>query len=129
VKKLLSLAAVVVAVFAIVMLAGCSASTPAATPATAPAPSGSGSTAAPAAAGTAVGISNFTFDPVDVTIKAGDTVTWTNNDSVAHTVTGTGFDSGSIAAGATYSHKFDTAGTVDYVCSVHPQMTGKITVQ
>jgi plastocyanin len=130
VKKLLSLVAVMLAIVAIVALAGCSSSTPAATtPATPSTSSGSGSTSAPAAAASAVSISNFAFDPADVTVKVGGTVTWTNNDSVAHTVTAAGFDSGSIAPGATYSHTFDTAGSIDYHCSVHPQMTGKVTVQ
>jgi len=121
-KRLFSLAVVALALVALVALVGCSSSTPATTPSTS---SGSSSSSA----GTAVSIANFAFNPADVTIKVGDTMTWTNNDSVPHTVTGTGFDSGSLAQGKTYSHKFDTAGTFDYHCSVHPSMTAKITVQ
>lgn len=125
-KRLFSLAVVALALVALVALVGCSSSTPATTPATTPSTSSGSSSSS---AGTAVSIANFAFNPADVTIKVGDTVTWTNNDSVAHTVTGTGFDSGSLAQGKTYSHKFDTAGTFDYHCSVHPSMTAKITVQ
>jgi plastocyanin len=56
-------------------------------------------------------------------------VTWTNNDSVAHTVTGTDFASSQLAPGSTFSHKFTTAGSFDYHCSIHPSMTGNVTVQ
>ena len=128
--------ALALAVVALVVVAGCggSASAPPATGGSSTTPSG-GSAApsdggsASGGTGTAVTISNFTFTPADVTVKAGESVTWTNNDSVAHTVTGAAFDSGQMAPGATYTHKFDTAGSFDYKCSIHPNMTGKVTVQ
>jgi plastocyanin len=126
-KKLPTLAVIAVLALAVIALAGCS-STPAPTPA---ATSGSSSSAAPAA-GAAVAISNFAFSPADITVKVGDTVTWTNNDSVGHTVTSdTGaFDSPNpIAQGSTYSFKFTKAGTYPYHCAVHPSMTAKVTVQ
>ena len=127
-KKLITIAAIAVTALLVVAVAGCSggasSSTPPASPAT------GGSTSAPAAAGTPVTIANFAFSPADVTIKAGGSVTWTNNDSVPHTVTGSDFDSGPIAQGATFSHTFPTAGSFDYKCTIHPSMPhGKVTVQ
>ena len=83
------------------------------------------------AATTSVTIESFLFNPDSLTIKAGETVTWTNKDSMAHTVTEDKgvFDSGSINNGATYSFTFKTAGTFTYHCAIHPSMTGKIIVQ
>ena len=78
------------------------------------------------------------FVPAEITVPAGSTVTWTNGDSTIHTVVqgspegGSGetpaFDSSIIANGATWEHTFDTAGEFDYYCSLHPFMTGKVTV-
>ena len=78
------------------------------------------------------------FVPAEITVPAGSTVTWTNDDSTIHTVVqgspegGSGetpaFDSSIIANGATWEHTFDTAGEFDYYCSLHPFMTGKVTV-
>ena len=70
-------------------------------------------------------------DPATVTIQVGDSVTWTNEDSVAHTATaGDGsFDTGSIANGASDTVTFDSAGTFAYICSIHPQMTGSVVVE
>ncbi|MCU1397982.1 MAG: plastocyanin [Acidimicrobiales bacterium] len=91
-----------------------------------------GSTAgstAPATGGSAVSIKDFKFDAVDLTVAKGTTVTWTNGDKQAHTATSSGnFDTGSIAAGATGTATFDTAGTFAYICSFHPFMKGTITV-
>jgi plastocyanin len=79
----------------------------------------------------AVTIADFAFSPASLTINVGDTVTWTNQDSATHTATATGgaFDTGDIVQGASASFTFDTAGTFDYICSIHPQMTGVIIVQ
>ena len=72
------------------------------------------------------------FNPEDLTINVGDTVTWTNNDGMGHTATSTdgpaSFDSGNIAAGATWSFTFTEAGTYDYKCNYHSSMTATITV-
>jgi len=72
------------------------------------------------------------FNPEDLTINVGDTVTWTNNDGMAHTATSTdgpvSFDSGNIASGATWSFTFTEAGTYDYKCAYHSSMTATITV-
>jgi len=83
------------------------------------------------AADSAVSIAGFAFDPATVTIQVGDSVTWTNEDSVAHTATaGDGsFDTGSIANGASDTVTFDSAGTFAYICSIHPQMTGSVVVE
>jgi plastocyanin len=132
-KRFITLATLALAVLALVVVSGCSSSTPAATTPAATPPattSGSSSTAAPAAAGTAVSIANFAFSPAEVTVKVGDTVTWTNNDSVPHTVTGADFDSGQLVPGATFPHTFTKAGTFAYKCTIHPSMApGKVTVQ
>jgi plastocyanin len=79
----------------------------------------------------AVTIADFAFSPASLTINVGDTVTWTNNDSATHTATATdgSFDTGELAQGASGSITFDTAGTFNYICSIHPQMTGTIIVQ
>ncbi|MEO9310592.1 MAG: plastocyanin/azurin family copper-binding protein [Nitrososphaera sp.] len=77
------------------------------------------------------------FIPNTVTIGVGGTVTWSNDDTAAHTVTsgspGTGpdgtFDSSILMAGKTFEHTFDEAGDYDYFCIVHPWMTGKVIVE
>jgi plastocyanin len=76
-----------------------------------------------------VNISNFSFNPADLTVKAGTAVTWTNNDSTTHTVTFDSFQSGNIAPGSSYSHTFSDKGTFNYHCSIHPSMTGKVVIQ
>jgi hypothetical protein len=64
-------------------------------------------------------------------IPKGAMVTWTNNDTLAHTVTSTEaglFDSGTIAPGGTFTHTFNEAGSFAYSCAIHPSMTGVIQV-
>lgn len=111
-----------------------STSTPA--PSTTATASGGGATAA-------VAITNFAFTPQKITVKVGTTVTWTNNDSVQHTVTSASdlttsatntslFDSGLFGQGQTFSYKFTKAGTYFYVCTIHrslPAMHGEVIVQ
>lgn len=82
----------------------------------------------------AVSMKNTLFVPMDVKVKAGGTIRWTNDDSFAHTVTKTSgpgprFDSGTVNGGGTFERKFDQAGTLDYVCKIHPNQTGSITVE
>jgi plastocyanin len=82
--------------------------------------------------GTQVSMKDIKFNPGTVKIKAGQTVTWTNDDSVGHDVTGDDFksgDPGGLANGDTFEHTFKKAGTFDYVCSVHPGMEGKVEVK
>lgn len=78
-----------------------------------------------------VSIVNFRFDPVTITVPVGSTVTWKNNDTVAHTSTSNaaGWDSGTLAAGASFSHTFTTRGSFAYHCAFHSSMTGTVTVQ
>jgi len=71
------------------------------------------------------------FSPATITAKVGDVVTWTNNDSTGHTATmkaDGACTTPTIAAGSTGSIKFTAAGTYDYFCKIHPNMTGQITV-
>jgi len=77
----------------------------------------------------AVSIENFAFSPDTLTVKAGTTVVWTNNDSTAHNIKIADFTSPKIAAGETFEYKFDSPGTFDYSCGIHPSMTGTIIVQ
>jgi plastocyanin len=94
---------------------------------------------APAAAGgatTNVSMKNIAFNPKTVTVNKGATVVWTNDDSVNHDVTkksGPGPDfksgNGNISSGGTYKQTFNTPGTIDYVCTIHPGMEGKIVVK
>lgn len=76
-----------------------------------------------------IAIQNFAFDPQTKTVAKGATVTWTNNDSVPHQIKSTTFNSGMLAQGQSYSFTFNAAGSFDYICSVHPSMTGTIIVQ
>jgi len=78
---------------------------------------------------------NECFIPADVSINIGETVTWSNDDSAAHTVTSGVpgapdgvFDSSLFMSSTTFSHTFDEAGEYDYYCMVHPWMTGKVQV-
>ncbi len=78
----------------------------------------------------AVSIVDFGFEPADLTVAAGTTVTWTNTGAATHTVKwsdGTPESSG-LTSGATYQRTFDTAGSFPYVCGIHGSMSGTITV-
>jgi plastocyanin len=78
-------------------------------------------------------IDNFRFSPRELTVTAGTTVTWVNNDDVPHTATSTAkpkaFESGTLDTDQKYSFVFTKAGAYDYFCAVHPKMTGRITVK
>ncbi|MBI2957973.1 MAG: cupredoxin family copper-binding protein [Chloroflexi bacterium] len=76
-----------------------------------------------------VEISGFVFEPAEITVKAGDTITWTNGDAAAHTVAGKGWGSGNLNRGDKFSHRFDAVGAYDYTCAYHPGMKGKVTVK
>jgi plastocyanin len=73
----------------------------------------------------------FVYSPSSLTVSVGTTVTWTNGDSTAHTVTSDTnlFDSGSIPPNGHFSYMFPNAGTFRYHCTLHPGMTGSVTVQ
>lgn len=80
-----------------------------------------------------VQISNFSFQPATIRIKAGTTVTWIQNDSATHTVTSTNpaglFDSGNLTQGRQFTFTFSNPGTYEYHCSIHSSMTGKVIVE
>jgi len=75
-------------------------------------------------------IAGFSFKPATIRIKAGDTVVWTNKDSAPHTVTAVSglFDAGTLRTGQTFRQTFDTPGTYEYQCDIHPNMKGTVVV-
>ncbi|MCI0710305.1 MAG: cytochrome P460 family protein [Chloroflexi bacterium] len=83
-----------------------------------------------------VSIFIYEFMPMEITVPAGTTVTWINNDETSHTVTAVdeSFDSGELRSSlvedpdASFSVTFDEPGTYEYFCSIHPRMTGVIVV-
>lgn len=77
-----------------------------------------------------VTIDNFTFNPAELKVKVGDTVTWTNRDDIPHAVVSAGkFRSKALDTDDSFSFTFATAGDYKYFCSLHPQMTGMIKVE
>ena len=102
--------------------------------AAAPAPSqsavASGPEAPPPQPGNAITITNFKFNPQMLTVPAGTTVTWTNQDEEPHTVVAKdgSFHSPGLDTKGTYSFTFAKPGSYDYVCSIHPFMTGTVVV-
>jgi plastocyanin len=100
------------------------------TPVASPAASPVGSPAAVTNAGEAVMIDivDFAFSQPELTIRPGTTVTWTNTGVAPHTVSGLPAESGTMDPGQSFSYTFDTAGTFDYQCAFHPQMTGRVIV-
>jgi len=100
------------------------AASPIASPAASPA-------ASPVADANAVSIKDFAFGPDTLEVPVGTTVTWTNNDTTAHTVsqTGGGFESGKLDPGKTFTFTFTTAGTFQYFCQYHANMHGTIVVK
>ncbi len=77
-----------------------------------------------------VTIRNFSFGPSTITIKVGDSVTWTNSDAVTHTATADdgSWDTGSISKGESKNTTFNTPGTYTYHCTPHPFMKGTVVV-
>jgi len=77
-----------------------------------------------------INIVDFSFSPTHVTIAKGTRVRWVNTGSVGHTSTSNNgkWDSGTIAAGSSFSRVFKKAGTFRFHCSIHPTMKGKVTV-
>ena len=73
-------------------------------------------------------IVDFAFKPRTIQISRGTAVRWTNRGSVGHTVTGKGFDSGTLQPGDTFSRRFNKVGTFTYHCTIHPSMTAKVVV-
>jgi amicyanin len=95
--------------------------------------SSSASANSTAVAATKVDIQNYMFSPMSIKVKVGDTVTWTNKDSVHHNVVADTASSDApngplIGLGETYSFKFTKAGTYTFHCNPHPYMHGSVTV-
>jgi plastocyanin len=125
--------AVALALVAAVVLAACGGNGGAYGSTGGGAPSTPTATSAGGAGGDTVTIENFAFTPAKLTVKAGTTVTWTNQDSAAHDVTSTDgpgvdaattatFASGDMSQGDTFSFTFDTPGTYYYECTIHASM-------
>jgi plastocyanin len=101
-------------------------------------PAGGGDGGGEGGGGAQVGMANIQFDPADLTVNAGETITFTNNESVPHDVhktSGPGGDfssgdTGGMQEGDTFELTLDKPGKYEYVCNVHaPGMAGSITVK
>ena len=77
-----------------------------------------------------VNIANFAFSPATITVSVGTTITWTNKDDVPHTATSDSgaFNSGTLQQNKSFQFNFDTPGTFDYHCAIHPSMTARVVV-
>lgn len=78
-----------------------------------------------------VSISQFKFQPAEISVAAGDTVTWVNADAEEHTVTATdrSYTSSGLEPAETFSHRFSAPGTYQYFCALHPHMTATVVVK
>lgn len=78
-----------------------------------------------------VAIDGFAFSPAILTVDKATEVTWTNKDSVSHSVVfgPASTKSPTMSKGQTFSHRFDQAGTFAYVCGVHAYMKGQVVVK
>jgi plastocyanin len=76
-------------------------------------------------------VADFSFSPETTTVDVGESVTWTNQGQVEHTVKGPGFFSTkALGNGQKFSHRFSRAGRFDYICTLHPsQMRGTVVVR
>ena len=83
------------------------------------------------AADATVTIDNFTFEPQRLTVRAGATVTWVNQDDIPHALASNAklFKSKALDTDDKFSFTFATPGVYDYFCSMHPHMTGTIVVE
>lgn len=117
--------------FGVLALQGCAASTPPANsaagqPASTPTPKGT-----EAARGTVVAMDGVSFSPENLTVKVGETVTWTNKDPFPHNVKAAdgSFESGEIAPDAKWQYRAAAAGRFPYTCTLHPGMDGILIVE
>jgi plastocyanin len=122
---------ILLALCAVVALAaaGCGGSDDGGSTSSAPASTSSSSSGG---GGVAIKMQNIAFDPKDVTVKVGQKITWTNDDSTDHNVTadsGADFKSDNFGKGGTFDFTPDKAGTIAYECTLHPGMKATITVQ
>jgi plastocyanin len=96
-----------------------------------PTPTASGSSVSASIVAGSTTLTTTAYSPNPITVAVGGTVTWINNDVVAHTSTANGgaWNSGSIAPGGRFPMTFPTAGSFPYHCAIHPGMIGTVTVQ
>src|SRR5690349_14125559 len=118
---------VVLAIAALTLASACGTSSPSSpttvfnpSPTPTPTPSSNGVSIVSGAQS----LASRAYSPNPITVAVGTSVTWTNNDAIAHTVTSDSrtFDSGVVGPGASFSMMFQTAGTFPYHCSIHPGM-------
>lgn len=122
-----------VGLVAAVAIAACGGTSATASPSSAAASQPVSQPSSDAAGGeTAVAIVNSTFDPESLTVAAGDTVTWTSEDTLPHSVVFEDDaieDSGNLNQGDTFEATFADAGTYAYICGIHSFMTGTVVVE
>ncbi|WP_048066247.1 cupredoxin domain-containing protein [Methanosarcina acetivorans] len=75
-----------------------------------------------------VEIRDYKYIPDSLTVDVGQTVRWTNYDTVLHDVVGSGIESEYLKQGETFTYTFEQEGTYDYICTLHPSMEGKVIV-
>ncbi|TAK95137.1 amidase [Patescibacteria group bacterium] len=120
-----------VAVMGVAVLSGCGSQPTAQVPTEDNGVAQSDQAAAPATSQTpenTVVIRGSAFDPAELTVKAGTTVTWVNKDPVNHNIKGSGMSSPVMTTSQKFEHTFKAAGTFPYSCGIHPTMTGKVIV-
>ncbi|PWT85812.1 MAG: hypothetical protein C5B57_02210 [Blastocatellia bacterium] len=124
----MNLARVGIGLCAIALMAGCGGSSSSSPTTPSPTPQGT-SVTIPMGART---LGSSAYSPNPVTVTAGTTVTWVNNDTIAHTSTSDSpgvFDTGTIAAGASSSFTFQNKGSFPYHCTFHAGMVATVVVQ
>ncbi len=113
----------------VLVISGCGGSTTSGSTSGGGTTGSTGSSSGGGAGTVSVSLQNFAFNPSNVTAKVGDTVSFTNNDSVQHHIFVGSTDMGVQDPGATVTFKADKAGTYPLKCIIHPSMTGSLTVQ
>jgi plastocyanin len=110
--------------------AACSSSS-SPSPSSTTSPPTSGASAAVSIPNNARTLTTSAFGANPLVVSAGTTVTWTNNDTIAHDAAADGgmWNSGILSPGQSFPFRFTTAGTFTYKCTLHPNMVGTITVQ
>jgi plastocyanin len=92
-------------------------------------PGRAASASADAASSYRVTMARYSYGPVSLTVREGDTVTWTNRDEAKHDVVTSGFRSPLLSKGQSWSHTFSSPGTFSYTCSIHPDMRAQVIVR
>lgn len=123
------------AALVVLAVAGCGSSGTSTSSSPAPSSGGGAASSTPAASstgsaggGTAITIKGFAFNPKTTTVKVGQKVTWTNQDTTAHNVTGGPMTSPTLDQGKSFSFTPKKAGTISYVCTFHPNMKATLKV-